>query len=81
MRVFLLVLGVLLLLVVASMCVFTVDRSEFVYVTTFGRHTATYDGADGTIRRGRVSAGPPPFNRWNGSIGACSISICRRWNS
>src|SRR4051794_41515658 len=26
--------------------VFTVDRTEFVYVTQFGRHVATYDGAD-----------------------------------
>ncbi len=25
---------------------FTVDRTEFVYVTQFGRHVATYDGAD-----------------------------------
>jgi membrane protease subunit HflC len=26
-------------------CVFTVDRSEFVYLTTLGAHAATYDGA------------------------------------
>ena len=25
---------------------FTVDRTEFVYLTQFGRHVATYDGAD-----------------------------------
>lgn len=28
------------------LCLFTVDRSEFVYLTQFGRHIATYDGAD-----------------------------------
>ena len=27
-------------------CLFTVDRSEFVYLTTLGAHAATYDGAD-----------------------------------
>src|SRR5688572_1281332 len=32
--------------VVAWLSLFTVDRSEFVYVTQFGRHVATYDGAD-----------------------------------
>src|SRR5207248_5861553 len=26
--------------------VFTVDRTEFVYLTQFGRHVATFDGAD-----------------------------------
>jgi modulator of FtsH protease HflC len=36
----------LILLVGARMCVFTVDRTEYVYVTQFGRHFATYDGAD-----------------------------------
>src|SRR5438128_11664878 len=25
---------------------FTVDRTDFVYLTQFGRHVATYDGAD-----------------------------------
>ena len=39
--VLILVLGVLL----ARLCVFTVDRTEFVYLTQFGRHVATYDGA------------------------------------
>src|SRR5262245_12061612 len=32
--------------VVARMTLFTVDRSEFVYVTQFGRPVATYDGED-----------------------------------
>jgi modulator of FtsH protease HflC len=32
--------------VVAPLCVFTVDRTEFVYLTQFGRPLATYDGAD-----------------------------------
>src|SRR4051812_5326722 len=42
----------LLLLLVAALLVraalFTVDRTEFVYLTQFGRHVATYDGADDT---------------------------------
>jgi membrane protease subunit HflC len=32
--------------VVARLSVYTVDRTEFVYLTQFGRHVATYDGAD-----------------------------------
>jgi membrane protease subunit HflC len=28
------------------LCTFTVDRAEFVYLTQFGRHVRTYDGAD-----------------------------------
>jgi membrane protease subunit HflC len=43
-----LALLLLLLLVVAilvPMSLFTVDRTQFVYVTRFGRHVATYDGA------------------------------------
>jgi len=35
-----------LLAVLARLCVFTVDRTEFVYLTQFGRHVATYDGAN-----------------------------------
>ncbi len=34
-------------IVLARLCVFTVDRTEFVYRTQFGRHVATYDGAGG----------------------------------
>ena len=34
------------LAVLARMCVFTVDRTEFVYLTQFGHHVATFDGAD-----------------------------------
>lgn len=34
-----------LLLLVASTCAYTVDRAEYVYVTEFGRHVATHDGA------------------------------------
>src|ERR1700676_1558672 len=45
MRGFLMVIVVLAVVILAAMSVFTVDRSEFVYVTVFGRHTATYDGA------------------------------------
>ena len=40
----------LLLLIVAVLilraALFTVDRAEFVYLTQFGRHVATFDGAD-----------------------------------
>jgi len=39
------VLLLLLLLVFARLTLFTVDRTEFAYVTLFGRHLATYDGA------------------------------------
>jgi modulator of FtsH protease HflC len=39
-------LAAIVLLVGVRLCVFTVDRTEFVYVTQFGRHVATYDGAD-----------------------------------
>ena len=40
------VVGCVLLAVLARLCVFTVDRTEFVYLTQFGRHVATFDGAD-----------------------------------
>jgi membrane protease subunit HflC len=39
---------VLILIVVAMigrLCLFTVDRTEFVYMTQFGRHVATFDGS------------------------------------
>lgn len=45
MRTFLLVAAVVVLLVVARQSVFTVDRTEFVYLTQFGRPVAIYDGA------------------------------------
>jgi membrane protease subunit HflC len=35
----------ILLVVVARLSLFTVDRTEFVYLTQFGRHVGTYDGA------------------------------------
>jgi len=41
-------LGCVALAVLARLSLFTVDRSEFVYLTQFGRHVATYDGADDT---------------------------------
>ena len=41
-----LVLLVLAAAVLLPMSLFTVDRTEFVYRTRFGRHVATYDGAD-----------------------------------
>ena len=47
-RKLLLVLALLLLIaaVVGSLSVFTVDRTEFVYLTQFGRRVAIYDGGD-----------------------------------
>src|SRR5438105_1295271 len=39
-------LAAVVMLVAVRMCLFTVDRAEYVYVTRFGRHMATYDGAD-----------------------------------
>jgi membrane protease subunit HflC len=44
--VLLLVLVLILGAVVGGLSVFTVDRTEFVYQTQFGRHVATFDGAD-----------------------------------
>jgi membrane protease subunit HflC len=36
--------GLLVAVFVISRCFFTVDRTEYVYVTELGRHVATYDG-------------------------------------
>lgn len=44
MRGFFLLLAILVLLLLAASTVYIVDRTEFVYVTQFGRHVATYDG-------------------------------------
>jgi membrane protease subunit HflC len=47
MRVFTWIAAFGLVLVIAALAIssyFTVDRTEFVYVTQFGRHVATYDG-------------------------------------
>ena len=41
-----LVFGLLLAAVVGGLSVFTVDRTEFVYLTQFGRPVAVFDGAD-----------------------------------
>jgi len=43
---FLLVLALIAAAVVAPMCFFTVDYTEFVYLTQFGRPLSTYDGGD-----------------------------------
>ena len=45
-RVVLTVASVVLVLLLARLSLFTVDRAEYVYVTRFGRHVATYDGAN-----------------------------------
>lgn len=46
MKNFLISLAILILLLVMPQCIFTVDRAEFVYLTQFGRHLGTFDGAD-----------------------------------
>src|SRR5262245_58352729 len=45
MRTVLLIAGPVVLLVLARMCFFTVDPTEFVYVTHFGQPVAIYDGS------------------------------------
>jgi len=45
-RVIAIVLVVIVGLWLASTALFTVDRAEYVYLTQFGRHVATYDGRD-----------------------------------
>jgi membrane protease subunit HflC len=45
MRAFLIVTAVIVAVVLVRMSFFTVDPTEYVYVTQFGRHVATYDGA------------------------------------
>ncbi len=45
MRIFLVIVAVVVVLLVAWSCAFTVDRAEYVYLTQFGRHVATHDGA------------------------------------
>jgi membrane protease subunit HflC len=44
-RTLLILAAVALAIYLANTALFTVDRAEFVYVTQFGRHVATYDGA------------------------------------
>jgi membrane protease subunit HflC len=44
-RVVLSVAAVVVVLLGLRLSLFTVDRAEYVYVTRFGRHVATYDGA------------------------------------
>jgi membrane protease subunit HflC len=39
-------IAAVLSLVGIQVCTFTVDRAEYVYLTQFGRHIATYNGAD-----------------------------------
>jgi membrane protease subunit HflC len=42
----LLLLVLILPILVVPACAFTVDRTEFVYLTQFGRHLTTYDGGN-----------------------------------
>ncbi|MHB1425576.1 MAG: protease modulator HflC [Gemmataceae bacterium] len=43
---FLLILALITAAIIAPMCVFTVDRTEYVYLTQFGRHLETFDGGN-----------------------------------
>jgi membrane protease subunit HflC len=52
MRTVLLLTGLALVAVLTRMSFFTVDPTEYVYVTEFGRHVATYDGADAAAGAG-----------------------------
>src|SRR5437868_1426290 len=55
MRTFLLLAAVILIVIVAAnTSFFTVDRMEFVYVTQFGRHVHTYDGATDAGLHGKL---------------------------
>jgi membrane protease subunit HflC len=45
MRTFLAIAAVVVAVVLVRLCFFTVDPTEYVYVTQFGRPVATYDGA------------------------------------
>lgn len=47
MRNLLIVLVVLVVMLVLRLSLYTVDASEYVYVTVLGRHVATHDGASG----------------------------------
>lgn len=44
MRLSIIIILAFFLLVVGRMCVYTVDATEFAYVTVLGQHTATYNG-------------------------------------
>jgi membrane protease subunit HflC len=44
MRVLLILIVLVLLAVLLPQCFFTVDRTEYVYLTQFGRHVKTFDG-------------------------------------
>ncbi|HXG09384.1 MAG TPA: protease modulator HflC [Gemmataceae bacterium] len=46
MRVLAVIIVLVLLVFALPQSFFTVDRTEFVYLTTFGRHLATFDGAN-----------------------------------
>jgi modulator of FtsH protease HflC len=61
MRKLLLIVGLLLVALVAvRMCFFTVDPTEFVYVTELGRPVATYDGGDNENDAGLHARWPWP---------------------
>src|SRR5436190_2913180 len=45
MRIAIITIVLLLLIALSASAVYTVDRAEYVYVTQFGQHRATFDGA------------------------------------
>lgn len=55
-----LLVGILVLLLL-RMTIYTVDASEYAYVTTLGRHDATFDGAAGATGAGLHAGWPWPI--------------------
>ena len=41
-----LILALIATILIAPLCAFTVDRTEYVYLTQFGAHLETFDGDD-----------------------------------
>jgi membrane protease subunit HflC len=62
MRKLLFILVIILLLVILRLSFFTVEPTEFVYLTQLGRHVATYDGEDAQSDAGFHWCYPWPVN-------------------
>jgi membrane protease subunit HflC len=61
MRVLLSLIVLAVMLVVLRLCFFTVDATEYAYVTVLGKHEATYDGADSETGAGLHFGWPWPI--------------------
>ncbi len=61
MRKLLLILIAIFIMVLARMSFYSVDATEYVYVTQLGRHAATYDGGDGKDGAGLHAGWPWPI--------------------